>query len=396
MPSESTRPPVVLLNGWETLFTNSCPVSSGSTETFGSLAQYLESDGVPVVYFFDNCAEDPNQPIEVLAGDLAKFLNTITYDNGSQVTQIDLVGFSIGGLIARAYLAGLQKPNETLVPPVNTLVRDLILIATPNFGSHLVANYANIIVTGSQSAELIPGSSFLWNLATWNQHVDDLRGVNAIAVIGDAGTYANNLTQASLAGASDGIVSTTSASLGFVAQNGTDTRIVPYCHVDPSAFTNVNLAFNCSAPGIANVTNESHYTGQIVRSFLAGTSTWSSIGSTPAADAYLSVDGGTFFALVNGTGGYVTDLTQVLWGTLTLLAGGDAGTIFYNDFVAGTGDFEVTSQSLGTIDCLSVTEAVGYFAAARCKIATAIVSVGPLEKTPARQIPCRVRYHHQR
>ena len=386
VPSSATRPPVVLLNGWETGYVNACPVSSDSTETFGNLAQYLTADGVPVVYFFDNCAEDPNQPIEVLANDLATFLGTIKYDTGAQVTQIDLVGFSLGGLIARAYLAGLQ-PSQALTPPANTFVRDLVLIATPNFGSFLTANYASIIPAGTQSAELIPGSSFLWNLATWNQRVDDLRGVNAIAVIGNAGIYINNLTAASLANASDGIVSTTSASLGFVAQNPAVTRIVPYCQVDPSAFTNTSLEpYNCNAPGIANVTNESQSTGQIVRSFLAGTSAWSSIGSTPAIDPYLNTDGGTFFAMVNGTGGFVTDITQVIWGTLPLLAGGDTSTIFYNDFIAGTGAFQVTSQSLGTINCGSVTQAVGYFAAARCKLATAIISVGPLASGAGRVI----------
>jgi pimeloyl-ACP methyl ester carboxylesterase len=131
VPSTATRAPVVLLNGWETLYTNACPVSADSTVTFGNLAQYLTSDGVPVVYFFDNCAEDPNQPIENLAQDLATFLGTIKYDNGSQVPQIDLVAFSLGGLVARAYLAGLQ-PDETLTPPATTLIRDLVLIAVPN------------------------------------------------------------------------------------------------------------------------------------------------------------------------------------------------------------------------------------------------------------------------
>src|SRR5665213_190374 len=91
VPSGATRPPVVLLNGWETGYTNSCPVARDSTATFGNLARYLLSDGVPVVYFFDNCAQDPNQPIEVLANDLGKFLNSITYDDGTPVTQIDLV-----------------------------------------------------------------------------------------------------------------------------------------------------------------------------------------------------------------------------------------------------------------------------------------------------------------
>ncbi len=386
VPLNASRPPVVLLNGWQTGFTNSCPISSSSSATFGNLEQYLIADGVPAVYFFDNCKEDPNQPIEVLAADLGKFLATIQYEDGTQVQQIDLVAFSLGGLVARAYLAGLQ-PDESLNPPVNTLVRKLILIATPNFGSFVAGNFSNIISPGTQSAELIPGSSFLWNLATWNQHIDDVRGADASAIIGNAGTYVNNVTGASLANASDGVVSLTSASLGFVAQQDSVTRIVPFCHVDPGAFTNTSLEpYECNAPGIANVTSESHETGRIVRSFLSGTSDWPSIGSTPANDVYLATNGGTFFALVNGTGGYVNDVSQVVWGSSTLQPGGAGGTIFYNDFTLGTGEFIVSSQSLGQVDCGSVTEAVGYFAAARCKIQTAIISIGPLADTPGKVV----------
>ena len=229
VPSSATRPPVVLLNGWETGFTNACPISRSSADTFGNLAQYLTADGVPAVYFFDNCKEDPNQPIEVLAKDFAAFLSTVTYDNGAQVPQIDIVAHSMGGLIARAYLAGLQ-PDESLAPPVNTLIRKLVLIATPNFGSFVAANFANIIPAGTQSAELITGSALLWNLATWNQRIDDLRGVDAIAVIGNAGAYVNNITGASLANASDGIVSLTSGSLSFVAQNAS---VDPHCALLP-------------------------------------------------------------------------------------------------------------------------------------------------------------------
>ena len=186
VPSGSTRPPVVLLNGWETGFTGTCPISADSTGTFGNLAQYLLSDGVPTVFFFDNCAEDPNQPIETLGNDLGTVLNSIQYDTGAQVPQIDLVGFSMGGLIARSYLAGLQLAGNYL-PPATTLVRKLVLIATPNFGSFVAGNYSTEIGTGTQDAEMEPGSSFLWNLATWNQRGDDLRGVDTIAVIGNAG-----------------------------------------------------------------------------------------------------------------------------------------------------------------------------------------------------------------
>ncbi len=390
VPSGATRNPVVLLNGWETGYnnTNTCPISNSSTDTFGNLAQYLVADGVPVVYLFDNCLIDPNQSIETLGNDLGTYLNSIQYDNGTQVPQIDLVAFSLGGLIARSYLAGLQ-PGESLTPPANTLVGKLVLISTPNFCSFVVGNLCHrTFCLSTQTAELIPGSSFLWNLANWNQRTDDLRGVSAIAIIGNAGTYASSTSTTVLNNASDGIVSLTSASAGFVSEQASVTRIVPYCQVDPSAFTNTVFgAFACNAPGIANVTSGSHYTGEIVRSFLAGTSSWQSIGSTPATDPYLSTNGGMFFGLVNAANdSYATDLSQVTWGTVQLVDGGDTSTIFYDDLIAGTGIFEASSASLGNIDCGSYAVTFGYFSAVRCKIDTTILSIGPLLTTSPRVV----------
>ncbi len=377
VPNGSTRPPVVLLNGWEEGFTGTCPVAASSSDDFGNLAEYLVSDGVPVVYLFDNCVEDPGQLIENLGNDLATFLNSITYDNGEQVPQIDLVGFSMGGLIARAYLAGLQ-PDESLLPPTTTLVRDLVLIATPNFGSFTAGNYA-VELTGTQSAELVPASGFLWNLATWNQRSDDLRGVNAIAVIGNAGLYTPNLSATiSLTNASDGLVSLTSASLGFVDQ-AVDTRVVPFCHVDPSVFTNTIFgSFECNAPGIANVTSTSQDTGVIVRSFLAGNTNWQSVGTSAASDPYLSIDGAMFFALVNSADAYVADITSVTFGTVPLVNGGDTGTIYYADFVAGTGALTVQSTSIGTVNCGTLAEPLEFTSGLRCKLGLLIIDVGPL------------------
>jgi uncharacterized protein (TIGR03437 family) len=391
VPTGSTRPPVVLVNGWMNGFTGGCPISTIST-TFGNLAQYLtQLDGVPVVYLFDNCAVDQgNDTIETLGADLGAFLNTIKYDSGAQVPQIDLVAHSMGGLIARAYLAGIQ-PNQTqtFLPPSPTLVRKLVLIATPNFGSFVAGNYVNSIAAGSQSAELVPGSAFLWNLATWNQRGDDLRGVNAIAVIGNAGSYTNSLSSSYVNNnASDGLVSLTSASMGFVYLSQlSDTRVVPYCHIDPSAYTNIGLGtFACSAPGIANVTDTNHYTGQIVRSFLAGTTAWSSnsISNPATSDLWLKTYGGMFFALVNGSGNYVQDLSAVVWGTVPLESGADAGTIFYTDFDSGTGAYSATSQSLGATNCPSLALGPGYTSAVRCKIGAAVFSVTPLASTSPR------------
>jgi uncharacterized protein (TIGR03437 family) len=389
VPTGATRPPVVLLNGWEVGFTGTCTVSTNSTDTFGNLQQYLESDGA-TVFFFDNCVEDPNDTIEGIAGHLATFLTKITYDNGDQVPQIDLVAFSMGGLIARAYLAGLQT-DGTALPPATTFVRDLVLIATPNFGSFVAGNYITVLAAdelGVQSAELIPGSSFLWNLATWNQRGDDLRGVNALAIVGNAGPYVASLSSTTeTTYASDGLVSETSAALGFALPDATPTQVVPYCHVDPSVFTNTAIlgTFNCDAAGIANVTDDTQETGVIVRSFLAGSSAWESTGVTAAKDPILSTYGGIFFAAETQRDAYVTDMTAASWGTVELNNGGDNDVVFYTDLVDGTGVFAATSSSLGSIFCgETLTEPAGYFSAARCKTDTVIFSVGPLSSAPGR------------
>jgi uncharacterized protein (TIGR03437 family) len=391
VPSGSSRPPVILLNGWETGFTGTCPVSTDSTVTFGNLAQYLLNDGVPEVFFFDNCAEDPNQPVEVLGNDLANVMISIKYDTGAQVPQVDLVAFSLGGLIARSYLSGLQT-NGTYLPPTSTQVRKLILIATPNFGSFVAGNYATEIGPGTQDYELEPGSSFLWDLATWNQTGDDLRGVDAIAVVGNAGEFIPSLESSTvLQNASDGIVSETSASMGFVASPvesaTTNTRVVPYCHVDPSAFYNTSFgSYLCNAPSIANVTSTTQLTGEIIRSFLGGTTAWSSIGTSPASDPYLSSNGALYIALVSAGNVYAPDLTAVTWGTVSLLDGGDAGTIYYYDFIAGTGVITLNSQSLGTVNCLSLKLLNGYYSTERCKIETDVYTVTPLVSGAGRTV----------
>ncbi|MEI9971278.1 MAG: hypothetical protein WDO73_04055 [Ignavibacteriota bacterium] len=184
------------------------------------------------------------------------------------------------------------------------------------------------IPNGTQAAELIPGSALLWNLATWNQRGDDLAGVNAIAVVGNAGQYTSP-TASVLNNASDGLVSTTSAAIGFVSgnANATQTRVVPYCHVDPGAFaTSAYGAFNCNAAGIANVSSASHLTGQIVRSFLKGGDTaWQSIGTAASSDTWLKSYGGEFFALQNVTAAYANDLTTVSWSSIPLNPGGNLG-----------------------------------------------------------------------
>ena len=121
----------------------------------------------------------------------------------------------------------------------------MVFIAEPNFGSFIAQGI------GTQTAEMIPGSPLLWELATWNQG-----GVDALAIVGNAGSW-NNLSNAS-----DGVVSLTSGSIGF-ARDQSRTRILPYCHITPSLL--VDLVMECSTqPGIAEIDSPMHPTWAII------------------------------------------------------------------------------------------------------------------------------------
>jgi len=387
VPNGSTVPPVVLLNGLqlpstlaEWLTFDTCPVSAPS-DTFGPLAtQLMESPsasvgnpvdagllgaGVPVVYFFDNCVEDPNGQIENLGNTLGQVISLIQYSNGTQVPQVDLVSHSMGGLIVRSYLAGLQT-NGALSPPLNLRVRKFIEIATPNFGSFLAANWSYVIANGTQTSEMIPGSPFLWYLATWNQRGDDLRGVDALAIVGDKGYWQANNFSTDDPGLSDGVVSITSASLGFVplsyARSPVRTRILPYCHVPPG------LPIDCTGGGIARV-DQAPETGAIVLSFLENTPDWQSIGNSNQTEY-----GGLYFALENAAGTQYTALENASLGSVSLNAG-ESASFFYNEFINGTGTLTATSTANQATNCGSFSVPVGYYTAVRCKFSPSISGV---------------------
>ena len=336
VPLTATQPPVILLNGWQASPTSSCPLSASSSDTFGELQTHLLSDHVPVVYFFDNCLEDPNSgSIEGLGQTLGQVLNLIKYENGALVPQVDLVSHSMGGLIVRAYLAGLQA-SGLMAPPPNPRVRKFVEIAAPNFGSFVAPKL------GIQASEMKPGSLFLWSLATWNQGQDDLRGVDALAIIGNAGTF---LTTAN---ASDGVVSLTSGSLGFALPDQR-TRIVPYCHSTPSFLS--GLVMTCSSHrGIADIDSPSHLSDQIVRSFLAGTTAWQSVGYAPSADPFLSRYGGAMLALKGTNDVYFTDISAVTFdsaaGALGTGPSNSLASLFYSEYIlSGQHSFSMTRSN---------------------------------------------------
>jgi len=196
-----------------------------------------------------------------------------------------------------------------------------------------------------------PGSQFLLDLATWNQGRDDLRGVDAIAIVGDQGVW--NTT----ARASDGLVSLTSASLDF-AQPDERTRIIPYCHfqMDPGSLA-ANL-LGCAGPGIAFIDSPAHPAYQIIRSFLDDTNQWQFIGTSPALNSQLAMKGGVDVALKAADDTFVKNVSSVTFdnGAGQLSSGPSA---FYGEYVPSGPHNFVMNTSSGAVNFNSTVLAGG-------------------------------------
>ena len=276
------RPPVILVDGYH-IFCKSDDLQV--SHTFGALDQRLEAEGVRVV-FFATCAYPGKPSIEELGNQLGATIRSLN------VPQVDVVTHSMGGLIVRSYLAGKQSIAGVFTPPADPRIRKWISIATPNFGA-LLPSIVSDFLPDIQAREITPASQFLFDLATWNQNHDDLRGIDAIGIIGNAAGFGP------FKGASDGLVSVTSASMSFVLADER-TRVLPYCHGE-SEFTSI-LGFGCDAPPIAKIQSDNPLSWQIIDSYLSGTSDWLSIGHSPSQDKLLSQYGGVLSQPRNNMG----------------------------------------------------------------------------------------------
>ncbi len=270
------NPLVVFLNGQET----DCSVASFQ-HTFGLADQVLQANGRASI-FFNNCAYSGTPSIERLGADFGAFLASLTYADGQPVGNVDVVGYSMGGLIVRSYLSGKQEAQGVFTPPAMIPMRKAIFIATPNFGTPVAALGFGF---NTQLDEMTGGSHFLMDLNTWNQNHDDLRGVDALALIGNGGTGI-----ATMPGFDDGLVPLSSGSLRFYLPGR--TRILPLCH-QPSGRLLTQTGFcSSNAKGIAILNSASDDNARLVVSFLSGTADWQSIGTAPEQDPFLKNGGG--------------------------------------------------------------------------------------------------------
>jgi uncharacterized protein (TIGR03437 family) len=273
------KPPVVFINGYQL----DCGTSNFAG-TFGRADEVLAADGRASV-FFNNCNSAGKPAIEDLGKALGNFLASLRFDDGSPVTAIDAVAHSMGGLILRSYLSGKTATGE-FAPPADVRIRKAVFLGTPHFGTGLLQLLASTsgIPIDSQLTELATGSRFIYDLATWNQGTDDLRGVDAIAVIGSGGNGVATQNR----GFDDGVVALTSGSLQFYMPNR--TRVISACHTAVNG--PITLVCNGSAPPVAELNSAGTDNARIVLSFLNGTNEWQSIGTPAEKDAYLTTYAG--------------------------------------------------------------------------------------------------------
>ncbi len=283
----TTKPPVVFVEGYI--------ISCGTTfsHNFGKFDQLFQATN-RVSLLFDNCAFSGKPSIEELGNNFRDFLAALKYTDGSPVTQVDIVAHSMGGLIVRSYVAGKQTAAGVFQPPVNTGIRKAVFLATPNFGSSVASRFGSDI----QTDEMSNGSLFTSDLATWNQGTDDLRGIDALALVGDDGTGL-----AVMSGFDDGIVSLSSGSIGFAIPGR--TRVIPYCH-NAEGFITTTFLCPPGAPGIAQGGSATDTNAAMVLSFLNDTPDWQTLGQAAEQNKFLSTGGAIYVRAKSSSDQFVT------------------------------------------------------------------------------------------
>ena len=352
---KSSNPPVVFLNGYQQV----CSISSFAG-TFGIADQVLASQGISST-FFDNCTLAGQPPIEDLGKALGVFLAGLRFTDGSKVPLVDVIAHSMGGLIVRAYLSGKQTGGAVFQPPASPGIRKAVFLATPNFGSGLALFFG---VGNAQSGELASGSQFLFDLGTWNQGTDDLRGVDGLALIGNAGSE-------TMTGFDDGVVALTSASIGF-AEPGR-TRVLPYCHSEARGLLVDFGLCSSGSTGIAHITSPTQDVARALVSFLKGSTDWQTIGTAAEQDKFLSGDGGLIVEARSADDSILTLSSITAAGpTLTKKLNIASSTVGYTDlFPAGA-----TTLTTGSVSN-SFTLPSGYVDAVTVKPGPKIARVYP-------------------
>lgn len=332
-----TRPPVILVDGWR----NCAAGFTNSTSSFGQLEAKLNAQGV-LISFFRPCSVSPAPaPIETLGRALGQRIDSLG------VPQVDLVMYSMGSEIGRSYLAGKQIEPGVFKPPSDPKIRKAVFIGGPHFGDASLGGHPADVET----LALLTGTQFLWDLSTWNQGTDDLRQVDAIAIVGN------------WAGTGDGFPVLTEASILSFGYPEERTRIIPFCHHQSICGTESAIAY---------IDSDAHPSWRIINSFLSGTDEWNIVGQTPSQDPVLSKNGGLLLAVKNASDSLISS-DQV---SVTGISVAKGPVAFFNHFIE-KGDYTLQANAPVTIPSITWRPALGGFSVATMKPGPIIARAAP-------------------
>ena len=248
--SESApKVPVVLVHGYQFNKDITGPQQwGGMKELLGNAGFWVKNNSSGLDYEFDYTEDSgTDTSIGELAEKLGLHIDSVLED--SHADQVDVVAYSMGGLIARQYICDDPSPK----------VRRLVQIATPNYGLGL----ATLLATfrhSEQVMEMRYGSDFLYRFHVDSESNVNLSAVDYLTIVGDieGGLPQDRFHYV----AGDGVVDVISAAC-VQFSDYEHQRVVPYKHYG----------------SIALIDDENHDTFRIVKSFLEGSEDWQSVGS---------------------------------------------------------------------------------------------------------------------
>lgn len=234
--------------------------------------------------------------IEQLAGELHKHIECVLAVSSDcihlppgidHIDRVDIVAHSMGGLITRAYMAGMaqncirngdnycQSSTSVAYPEVNGkgIIRKFVTVGTPHYGSNYLNRLREFVIdsTSNQSRQMKAGSKLVLDLH------DDLadKGIHDTDLLAIAGLRIPNKREKD----EDGIVSASSAVLPTELLTEDKILYVPYRH---ASFDNPDITCLLSpldptctpippwgGTTLVGVNNEQHLTYQLVREFLS-------------------------------------------------------------------------------------------------------------------------------
>ena len=210
-PARTNTAPVLLLHGY---LLNSCP-GTNANSTFASLITKLKAKGytgrpVPIDYYAcdskgtniqgygDPNAYYPGGYYTASTGGSYKGGNTNNTDlrhiayqlawyvysaHSSKGQSVSIVGYSMGGLIARWMLYGVQSRDPAFPPYL--YVQDMVTISTPHRGTDDGFKNVGWCPPSTQCKQMFPGSPFLTELAASGLHPQATGGTDW-TVLGDS------------------------------------------------------------------------------------------------------------------------------------------------------------------------------------------------------------------